>query len=53
MGNILFDGILSDKLKKFEKYVKNFKHVGQISFLKKNNVSNKLEIGMVKIPVIY
>jgi len=33
--------------------MKNLKHVAQLSFLKKNLQTNKLELGMAKIPVIF
>jgi len=49
MGNKIIEGFLNPQLKKFEKYVKNFKHVASFSFLHKNK-SGKFEIGYSKIP---
>jgi hypothetical protein len=50
MGNKIIEGFLNNKLKKFEKYVKNFKHVASFSYLQKIGSENKFEIGFSKIP---
>jgi hypothetical protein len=50
MGNKIIEGILSASAKKFEKYVKNFKHVASFSYLIKGN-DGKPELGWCKIPV--
>ena len=49
MGSKIIEGFLNPGLKKFEKYVKNFKHVASFSFLQKGK-SGKLEIGHSKVP---
>ncbi len=49
MGSKIIEGFLSPKLKKFEKYVKNFKHVASFSYLQQGG-DNKLEIGFSKVP---
>jgi hypothetical protein len=49
MGNKIIEGFLNSSLKKFEKYVKNFKHVASFSFLQKSK-TGKLEVGYSKIP---
>jgi len=50
VGNKIVEGFLSMNIKKFEKYVKNFKHVASFSFLTKGS-SGKLEVGFCKVPV--
>jgi hypothetical protein len=49
MGSKIIEGFLNSNLKKFEKYVKNFKHVASFSFLQKGK-SGKFEIGHSKVP---
>lgn len=49
MGKNIITGYLNSSLFKFEKYVKNFKHVVGFAFLQKNK--DKFEIGKCKIPV--
>ena len=49
MGNKIIEGFLTTDLKKFEKYVKNFKHVASFRFLQMGK-SGKFEIGHAKIP---
>jgi hypothetical protein len=50
MGNKIIEGFLNTKLKKFEKYVKNFKHVASFAYLQKIGSENKFEVGFSKIP---
>lgn len=51
VGNIITDGVLNHNIRKFDRYIKNLKHVAQFSYMKKNTQTNKLELGMAKIPV--
>jgi len=50
MGSKIVEGFLNASLKKFEKYIKNFKHVASITFLQKNTKTDKFEVGYAKIP---
>lgn len=50
LGKCILEGILNTKVKKFESYVKNFKHVASFSFVVKSN-DNKFEVGHAKVPV--
>ena len=49
MGSKIIEGFISPQLKKFEKYVKNFKHVASFSYLQKGE-TGKMEVGFCKIP---
>ena len=51
VGSIITEGILNEKITKFEKYVKNMKNVVQICYLKKDDVDNKMQVRLSKIPV--
>jgi len=48
MGNKIIEGSLSNKLKKLEKYTKNFKHIAHFTYFAKNE--DKIEIAACKIP---
>jgi len=48
LGSKVFDGIISKELKKFDKEVKNFKHIAKFALIEK--VDKKLEIRHCKIP---
>jgi hypothetical protein len=50
MGNKIIEGFLNEKIKKFEKYVKNFKHVAHFSFII-NKEKQKFEVSQAKVPV--
>lgn len=50
MGKSLIEGFLNPQVKKFEIYVKNFKHVAWFYFLSLNK-EGKYEIGQAKVPV--
>ena len=49
MGKKIVEGFLNPLLKKFEKYIKNFKHVASFSFLQKDSSGN-FNIGYAKVP---
>jgi len=49
MGKKIVEGFLSPSIKKFEKYIKNFKHVASFSFLQKDS-AGKFCLGYAKVP---
>jgi hypothetical protein len=51
VGNTLLNGILNEKISKFESYEKKFKHVAHIIVIKKENTKeNSICISNIKIP---